>query len=87
MAEEELLKYGLTDLILRNNGAVVLIAEQLFEQSFDTYNNLIITCFDSTGQVNWNQVVQNIRILMCVTCCSMRLKLMNTVKWLWRPGP
>jgi len=57
MADEELLKYGLTDLILRKNGAVILIAEQLFEQSFDTYNNLIITCFDSTGQVNWNQVV------------------------------
>ena len=34
------------------------IAEQLFEQSFNTYNNLIVTCFDQKGQINWSQVVQ-----------------------------
>ena len=57
MADEELMKYVMTDLVLRKNGNVILIAEQLFEQSFDTYNNLIITCFDSTGMVNWSQIV------------------------------
>jgi hypothetical protein len=57
MAEEELMKYVLTDLVLRDNGNIILIAEQLFEQTYNTYNNLIITCFDTTGQVNWSQVV------------------------------
>lgn len=69
MADEEVLRYTLTDLILRKNGNVILIAEQLFEQSYNTYNNLIISCFDTTGRVNWSQVVQkrqdyDIRYLM-----------------------
>jgi hypothetical protein len=57
MAQEELMKYRLTDLILRENGHILLIAEQLFEQNYNTYNNLIVTCFDTTGQVYWSQVV------------------------------
>jgi hypothetical protein len=57
MAENELMKYRLNDLVLRNNGNTILIAEQLFEQSYNTYNNLIVVCFDSTGQVNWSQIV------------------------------
>jgi hypothetical protein len=57
MAEEELMKYRLTDLILRENGHILLIAEQLFEQNYNTYNNLIVTCFDTTGQVYWSRVV------------------------------
>ena len=57
IAEEELMKYEMTDLILRENGSIILIAEQLFEQTYNTYNNLILTCFDTTGQVYWCQVV------------------------------
>ncbi|MBP1668849.1 MAG: hypothetical protein H6Q21_1215 [Bacteroidetes bacterium] len=57
MAKEELMKYELTDLVLRKNGHSMLIAEQLFEQNYNTYNNLIVTCFDTTGQVYWTQVV------------------------------
>lgn len=57
MADDELMKYVLTDLVMRKNGNIILIAEQLFEQSFDTYNNLIIASFDSTGMLNWSQVV------------------------------
>lgn len=57
MTQEELMKYRLTDLILRSNGHILLIAEQLFEQNYNTYNNLIVTCFDTTGQVYWSQVV------------------------------
>lgn len=57
MADDELMKYRLNDLVLRKNGKIILIAEQLFEQSYNTYNNLIVVCFDSTGQVDWNQIV------------------------------
>lgn len=56
--DEELIKYVMTDLILRDNGKVILIAEQLFEQSYDTYNNLIVTCLDTTGNVYWDQVIE-----------------------------
>jgi hypothetical protein len=56
--KEELIKYEMTDLVLRDNGKIILIAEQLFEQTYDTYNNLIVTCYDTTGQVYWNQVIE-----------------------------
>lgn len=57
IADEELIKYVMTDLVLRDNGKIILIAEQLFEQTYDTYNNLIVTCFDTTGQVYWTNVI------------------------------
>jgi hypothetical protein len=57
MAKDELMSYELTDLVLRENGNIVLIAEQLFAQTYNTYNNLIVTCFDTAGQVYWNRVV------------------------------
>ncbi|MBN2614018.1 MAG: hypothetical protein JXB00_20845 [Bacteroidales bacterium] len=56
--KEELIKYVMTDLVERDNGKIFLIAEQLFEQTFNTYNNLIITCYDTLGQVYWNQVIK-----------------------------
>jgi hypothetical protein len=57
MAKDELMMYKLTDLVLRGNGNIVLVAEQVFEQTYNTYNNLIVTCFDTTGQVYWTRVV------------------------------
>jgi hypothetical protein len=56
--KEEVIKYVMTDLVLRNNGKIILIAEQLFEQSYNTYNNLIVTCYDTAGQVYWNQIIE-----------------------------
>ena len=55
---EELLRYGITDMVLRENGRIILIAEQVFKQSYNTYNNLIVTCYDSNGQVYWTQVIE-----------------------------
>jgi hypothetical protein len=57
LAKEELMEYELTDLVLWKNGYTLLIAEQLFEQTYNTYNNLIVTCFDTMGQVYWSRVV------------------------------
>ncbi len=54
----ELLDYSLNDLVVREDGKVILIAEQFFNQTFDTYNNIIVTCFNEDGQVYWNQVIQ-----------------------------
>ncbi len=57
IASDELIKYEMTDLVLRNNGKIILIAEQLFEQPYNTYNNLIVTCFDTSGIVYWTRVI------------------------------
>jgi hypothetical protein len=56
--DEELVKYIMTDLVLRENGKIILIAEQLFEQTYDTYNHLIVTCYDISGQVYWTRIVE-----------------------------
>jgi hypothetical protein len=56
--ERELVYYIVTDLLMRENGTTMMIAEQVFDQSYDTYNNLIVTFFDSQGAVNWNRLVE-----------------------------
>ena len=58
MGDDELLDYELNDLLLREDGKVILITEQFFNQTFNTYNNIIVTCFNEDGQVYWNQVIQ-----------------------------
>jgi len=55
--DEELIEYVVSDLVLRENGNIILIAEQFFEQNYDTYNNLVITCFDPYGSVYWSKVL------------------------------
>ncbi len=55
---EELVDYELNDLILRENNNIILISEQFFNQTYDTYNNIIVTCFDENGEVYWNRVIQ-----------------------------
>jgi hypothetical protein len=57
LQEEEVIEYVITDIVLRANGKMILIAEQMFAQSFNTYNNLIITCYDTNGQVYWSRVI------------------------------
>jgi len=56
--DEELIYYIVTDMVTRENGRIMMIAEQVFDQSYDTYNNLIVTSFENNGQVYWNRVVE-----------------------------
>jgi hypothetical protein len=56
--EKEVLEYVMTDMVLRANGMVLLIAEQFFGQIHDTYNNLIVISYEPTGQVYWSWVVE-----------------------------
>jgi hypothetical protein len=56
-SNSELIEYIITDFVLRKNGNVILIAEQFFDQIYNTYNNLIITCFDPNGTVYWNRAL------------------------------
>lgn len=55
--EEELISYVISDIVLRDQGRVIIIAEQIFHQSYNTYNNLIVTCYDPYGSVFWTRVI------------------------------
>jgi hypothetical protein len=55
--DEELISYVITDIVLRANGRIIIIAEQVFQQSYDTYNNLIVTSYDENGDVFWTRVI------------------------------
>jgi hypothetical protein len=54
----ELINYFITDMVLRSNGRIIIIAEQVFEQTQNTYNNLLVTCYDSDGRVYWTRVIR-----------------------------
>ena len=67
LKDTELYKYKVSDLVLRDNGNIILIAEQLYDQSYETYNNLIVASFDVDGKFHWEQVIkknQNFNITM-----------------------
>jgi hypothetical protein len=55
--DTELMDYVISDMVLRDNGRIVFIAEQIFPQTYDTYNNLIVICYDQSGQVSWTRVI------------------------------
>ena len=55
--DEELINYGITDIVLREQGKTILISEQVFRQTYNTYNNLIVTCFDDNGQIYWTRII------------------------------
>jgi hypothetical protein len=57
LAEDELIQYELTDLFIQKSGRIIMIAEQFFEQNFNTYNNLIINSFNPNGDLFWAQVI------------------------------
>lgn len=58
IAKDELINYIMTDLVLRQNGKIVFIAEQFFRQTYDTYNNLLVICYDDSGNIYWTQVIE-----------------------------
>jgi len=55
--EEELISYVISDIVLRDQGKVIIIAEQVFHQNYNTYNNLIVTCYEPYGNVYWTRVI------------------------------
>ena len=55
--DEELINYVITDIVSRERGKTILISEQVFRQTYNTYNNLIVSCFDSDGQIFWTRII------------------------------
>jgi hypothetical protein len=58
IADEELIGYGVTDLVVRNNGTYTMIAEQFYNQTYNTYNNLLVFNFHPDGLLNWKTIIE-----------------------------
>ena len=58
LKQEELINYVVTDMVFRGSDKIMIVSEQVFNQTHDTFNNLIITCYDVNGQVYWTRVVE-----------------------------
>jgi hypothetical protein len=56
--KHEVVDYEMTDILLRANGTILIIAEQFFAQVHDTYNNLILVNYMPSGEIYWDQVVE-----------------------------
>jgi hypothetical protein len=54
---DELVSYVMSDIVFRNNGKILLIAEQIFYQTYNTYNNIIVTCYNVNGGVDWTRII------------------------------
>jgi len=50
---EELLSFSLDYFVARENGNFIMSAQQIFEQNYDTYNNIILVCLSRDGNILW----------------------------------
>jgi hypothetical protein len=55
---EEMFDFRVRQLIKRNNGNFIFLAENEFDQTYDTYQNVIAACFSPAGNLEWARVVQ-----------------------------
>ncbi len=58
LRNDELVDYVISDMVFRNNGKILVIAEQVFNQNFDNYNHLIVTCYERSGEVYWTKLIR-----------------------------
>ena len=52
-----LYSFNLDHMALRKNGNMVLVAEQMYDQSFDTYKNLLVVCLTPDGEISWERSI------------------------------
>lgn len=55
---EELFEFRVRQLIRRANGDFIMISENQYEQTYDTYQNVIVTSISPGGRYNWSRVVR-----------------------------
>lgn len=58
LRNDELVDYVISDMVFRNNGKILVVAEQVFNQNFDNYNHLIVTCYERSGEVYWTRLIR-----------------------------
>jgi hypothetical protein len=54
---EEMYSFMVRHLIRRNNGDLIFLAENEFEQNYDSYQNIIAASFSPGGNLNWKRVI------------------------------
>jgi len=54
---DEMFDFRVRQLIRRDNGNFVFLAENQFDQHYDTYQNIIAASFSPTGELQWARVV------------------------------
>ncbi len=54
---EELFEFRVRQLIRRANGDFIMISENEYDQTYDTYQNILVTSISPGGRYNWSRVV------------------------------
>lgn len=54
---EELFEFRIRQLIRRDNGDFIMVSENQYDQTYDTYQNLIVTSISPGGFYNWSRVI------------------------------
>ncbi len=59
--KQEIFRFDVDHMIRRANGNSVLIAEQIFDQNWDNFRNLVVVCFDPSGNINWSRSIRKLQ--------------------------
>ena len=54
---EEIFSFRIKHLILRDNGDFIMLAEHEYDQTYDTYMNIIAASFSPGGTLNWKRII------------------------------
>jgi hypothetical protein len=83
---DELMDYVISDMVFRNNGKIMIIAEQVFNQNYNNYNHLIVTCYDGSGQVYWTRLIRKKQSFSYNTAESGRFELSDYRSYIRETG-
>ena len=54
----ELLSFSLDYFEHRANGNYIMAAQQIWEQNYDSYNNIILVCLSRDGEILWDRTIE-----------------------------
>ncbi len=55
---DELIFFSLDYLVRRANGNYIMAAQQIYNQNYDTYNNIILVCLSPDGDILWDRTIK-----------------------------
>jgi len=58
---DEIFSFKVKDLVYRKNGNIVLCGEQVYNQSYNNVNDIIVVAFDPYGKMLWNRSISKIQ--------------------------
>ena len=54
---DELISFSLDYFVRRANGNYIMAAQQIYNQNYDTFNNIILVCLSPEGDMLWNRTI------------------------------